>query len=323
KIHLLVQIYLIYFSEDKFWGRDFNKQWLQPLLEGNLSVNKNLWRYMVKKAQQYVLVSLCFIFLALAGCSKETEEMAKMEPETEEVFVDWEERDKFVKGEKVLFGVYPDPGLTAGRPYGYMFSFTESFESFNGKELAIYAHHKETGERIAAVKPEIISESSTGYPSLERFTVSFEIPYKGIWRYEVVLNDQFYGDVVLDIRGWKSSPFFTLGGYTMIGEKDRIGFIHEDTLDARFHPNKGNKYMWHFWGKESEFDGELKVIATHESSWEQITLIAGSPLGGPNNTADIHVPSNMSLPMSGMWKLEAYFGDEYFGNVFVEVYEKQ
>ena len=107
----------------------------------------------------------------------------------------------------------------------------------------------------------------------------------------------------------------------MIGEEGRLGFIYDNTDVTKFYPNQNQKYMWHFWGKEDEFKGELKVIASHEESGEQIVILEGHPLAGPNNGADQHVPSNMSLPSKGIWKLDAYIGDKLFGTIFVKVYE--
>lgn len=123
-------------------------------------------------------------------------------------------------------------------------------------------------------------------------------------------------------QDWNESPLFEAGGYTMIGEEGHVGFIYdnEDGI-SRFQPNKNQKYMWHFWGDEEEFDGDLKVMGTHENGAEQLLVFEGG-LGGANNGADRHAPSNMSLPESGMWKLDAYIGDNLFGTVFVEVHEK-
>ncbi|MEH7246835.1 hypothetical protein V7114_08660 [Neobacillus niacini] len=109
-------------------------------------------------------------------------------------------RDKYAKDGKVLLLVAPDPSLSAGKPYGYLFNFTAPFETFKGKELAIYAYHKETGEKITGFSPETIKEPSTGYSTLERFTVTFAVPKSGLWRYEVVLDGEFYADVVLAVK---------------------------------------------------------------------------------------------------------------------------
>ncbi|KPB03922.1 hypothetical protein [Bacillus sp. CHD6a] len=122
---------------------------------------------------------------------------------------------------------------------------------------------------------------------------------------------------------WKESALFESGGYTMIGEQERIGFIYEDSDSVRFYPNKEQKYMWHLWGEKEELEGKFKVIATHEEDKESITLLDRHTLGGANNGADQHVPSMMSLPESGLWKLDAYVGDNLFGTVFVKVHEKE
>lgn len=123
------------------------------------------------------------------------------------------------------------------------------------------------------------------------------------------------------VHNWNQSPLFKSGNYTMIGEKGRLGFIYDDSEVVRFYPNKTQKYMWHFWGEDQEFNGKLKVVAIHEDDEEQITVVEGG-LGGDNNGADRHAPSNMSLPKNGMWKLDAYIGDELFGSVYVKVHKK-
>ena len=122
---------------------------------------------------------------------------------------------------------------------------------------------------------------------------------------------------------WEESALFESGGYQMIGEKGQIGFIYDDNEVTRFYPNKEQKYMWHLWGDPKELKGEFKVIATHEDNVESITLLDRHTLGGSNNSADQHAPSMMSLPESGMWKLDAYVDDRLHGSVFVKVHEKE
>lgn len=76
-----------------------------------------------------------------------------------------------------------------------------------------------------------------------------------------------------------------------------------------------------FWGEEQELEGEVKITATHENDNEEI-YVTGGGISGANNGADRHMPSNMSLPKSGMWKLDAYIGDRLFGSVYVKVHKK-
>ncbi|MGN1402251.1 MAG: hypothetical protein ACI4XL_12205 [Bacillus sp. (in: firmicutes)] len=100
---------------------------------------------------------------------------------------------------------------------------------------------------------------------------------------------------------WKESPLFTAGGYTMIGEVNKLGFIYDE--DVRFIAGQKNKYMWHFWGVD---DGaNLTVQATHEESGERITMIEDEQLAGKNNGADVHLSSSLGLPKTGMWELNA------------------
>jgi hypothetical protein len=119
----------------------------------------------------------------------------------------------------------------------------------------------------------------------------------------------------------KVSPMFEAGSYTMIGEKGRIGFIFDGSEVTRFKPNREQKYMWHFWGEPEELEGKLKVIGTSANTGEEVTVFEAAGLGGPNNGADAHTPSSMSLPSIGIWELNAYVGGKLFGTVVVECRE--
>lgn len=125
-------------------------------------------------------------------------------------------------------------------------------------------------------------------------------------------------------RDWHESPLFESGDYKMIGEEGRIGFIYDDCEVVRFYPEKENKYMWHFWGSEEELLGDFKVVGTHENSDEEIVVIPERENNSlsPTNGADQHIPSNMKFPESGIWKLDAYIGDELFGNIYIRVHDR-
>ncbi|MCR2805774.1 DUF4871 domain-containing protein [Paenibacillus soyae] len=127
-------------------------------------------------------------------------------------------------------------------------------------------------------------------------------------------------EVVLD-KDWKVSPLFESGSYTMIGEEGRIGFIYDDGEAVRFYPNKEQKYMWHVWGQSEEIQDALTVLATSQETGEKVTVINAISIGGPNNGADGHAPSMMSLPSAGLWRLDAYVGEKLYGHIVVEVHE--
>ncbi|WP_128896070.1 hypothetical protein [Longirhabdus pacifica] len=123
-------------------------------------------------------------------------------------------------------------------------------------------------------------------------------------------------------QNWQESSIFTSEIATMIGEEGRIGVRYDDTEFGRFYANEeAFKRMWHLWGDEDELNEKLKVIGTHESGGDPITLVSGIVIGSPNNGADGHTISSLLFPQSGMWKLDAYTGESLFGTIFVRVHD--
>lgn len=124
-----------------------------------------------------------------------------------------------------------------------------------------------------------------------------------------------------DNTEWQVSPMFKSGAYPVIGQEGKLGFIYDDTEATRFYPNKKQKYMWHFWGKPEELQGPVKIIGISKEREAHVIVFEEEAVGEPNNGADAHNPSMMSLPSSGFWRLEVYIGEKLFGNVIVEVHE--
>ncbi|WP_226579785.1 DUF4871 domain-containing protein [Halobacillus litoralis] len=114
----------------------------------------------------------------------------------------------------------------------------------------------------------------------------------------------------------KETETFESGSYTMLGQKGKIGFIK-----ASFSAQEEQKYMWHFWGDDEELKGSFRVEGKQEETGRTITVVEADGLGGPNNGADAHIPSIMSLPDSGKWHLDAYVGDQLFGTITINVSE--
>ncbi|MFD1953003.1 hypothetical protein ACFSL6_02130 [Paenibacillus thailandensis] len=108
----------------------------------------------------------------------------------------------------------------------------------------------------------------------------------------------------------------------MIGEEGKLGFIYDDTEAVKFYSGQSQKYMWHFWGEAEQLQGyPLQVIGTKKETGEQITVFKASALGGAINGADAHHPSVMALPSAGLWRLDAYIGEKFYGSVVVEIHE--
>ncbi|KGA95619.1 hypothetical protein AJ85_06955 [Alkalihalobacillus alcalophilus ATCC 27647 = CGMCC 1.3604] len=126
-------------------------------------------------------------------------------------------------------------------------------------------------------------------------------------------NDETIEEKTKDIE---VSSIFNSGSYSMIGEEKKIGFIY-DEYSTPFIAGEENKYMWHFWGENLEMK-PLKVIGTNTETNQEVVVIEEGFLAGPNNEADAHMPSLMSLPTKGIWTLDAYIGEELFGTIVVK-----
>ncbi|AZB42717.1 hypothetical protein CEF21_10665 [Bacillus sp. FJAT-42376] len=131
-------------------------------------------------------------------------------------------------------------------------------------------------------------------------------------------------------KSWRlSSQFQTSSGQTMTGEQNKIGL-----LGPEFEAGKVNKWMWHFWGKESMLTNDvLKIKAVHKTSGKEervLVMNGGTPQQSqvwsvgklsfsPLNGADASLPSNLLLPSKGVWKLTASVGSRQLGHIVVDV----
>lgn len=64
----------------------------------------------------------------------------------------------------------------------------------------MYAYHLRTGKRVKALTLNEITEPSPGYSSLNRFITHFELPMEGIWKIEVIMDGEGYGDVIISVK---------------------------------------------------------------------------------------------------------------------------
>ncbi|MCR2808040.1 hypothetical protein [Paenibacillus soyae] len=234
----------------------------------------------------------------------------------------WHEGTAFNEQGELLFTIYPDPNVTAGVTFGYLFSFEASFHAFEGKRLEIQAEHRRTGVR-EELSSELITTPSSGYDSLQRYTAQFALPIGGEWIITVLLDDVPYGNSLLTLEDpmpWSPSPVFSSDSSSMRGEEGKIGII-----DVDFRAGQAQKVMWHFWGGVDSLDGPFQVKAVKEHSEAMIEVFSSAPfssanaLAGALNGADRHTVSSIELPEAGKWRLLPYVGGRLLDPVVVEV----
>lgn len=223
---------------------------------------------------------------------------------------------EYVENGKLVLSISPDPELTAGKPFGYLFHFTAPFEQFRRKQLSIDAVHIQTGQRVTAVAPVEITDPSPGYQGLERYTPRFALPISGHWRFTVRVDDQDYASVeaLVSEPSWEVSPMFHSGSYEMHGIEKKVGFI-----DAGFIAGKPNKYMWHFWGATKDLDGKFVVKAVKQGDDKLIDVFSSPSLGSSINGADRNAVSMMTLPEKGRWRLLPFVNDRLVESIVVDV----
>jgi len=238
------------------------------------------------------------------------------------------DRTEYYEDGKLKLAIYPDPELSAGRTSGYIFHFTAPYDEFKDRRLLIQAEYVEakkvggTGEMKeikthVTIADEIITEPSSGYTGLERYTALAAVPLPGKWRYIVELDGNFYGDAELTVgeSSWSTSPLFKSGSYMLRGIEGKIGFI-----DAGFTAGASQKYMWHLWEDSNMYlYEEFMVKAVKEGDNTIINIFSSDLLGGALNGADRTIVSMMSLPEKGKWRLLPYVGDRLLGSIVVEV----
>ncbi|MWC26698.1 DUF4871 domain-containing protein [Paenibacillus sp. MMS18-CY102] len=122
---------------------------------------------------------------------------------------------------------------------------------------------------------------------------------------------------------------FKNGNVILYGIPNKMALLNSD-----FKANQANKHMWHIWTdlkpeEIKKFRVEAVNLSTNvksfvlgktkeDNSVELVSEYIGSS-GGPNNGADIHIPSIMMFPEAGKWRLEVYLNNTFFDSMSVNV----
>lgn len=228
---------------------------------------------------------------------------------------DWKIRQEYRKDGKSLFSVFPGGDRIAGKNDRVLWIFERPLEEWKGSELSVKAVHRDTGEERLVVPSMNVNESVRGTEAQTGIATRFGLPYAGLWRLEVTVNDQYYGDAVIELEehAWTVSDEFNYESYMLRGIEGRLGI-----LVPGFIAGKGNKTMWYMWGSKEELNGSPKVIAISQGTGRIETIIEALPEVYGDA---VKMPSMVMLPEPGLWRLTVLLGDQVFDSIVVEVKE--
>ncbi|MBM7583594.1 hypothetical protein JOC86_000131 [Bacillus pakistanensis] len=109
------------------------------------------------------------------------------------------------------------------------------------------------------------------------------------------------------------------------GDRDIIGNENKSGVIGVNMPSlEVQKWMWHLWGVEDLENKKLTVVGFHKETETVHQILIDSwtkGLGGPNNGADAHMPSNVKIPESGEWAILLYTDDTLFDILVYEIIE--
>ncbi|WP_235439776.1 DUF4871 domain-containing protein [Paenibacillus sp. DMB20] len=230
--------------------------------------------------------------------------------------VDWMPRLEFrAEDGAPKLQMVPGGDYAAGAPAGSWWNLYAPVNELLGQTIRIRAIHQGTGMEIEELPPTKITKEM-GYDDFTRVTSRLALPLAGLWRFDVTIGGASFGHVVADVPDgpWEPSPDFRSSSYTMTGVQDRLGFINPG-----FRANRPNKYMWHFWGRDEELNGEFVITAVKKDTAEIISVFEASLHPGKLNGSDASHPTSMTLPSSGLWRLMVSINGRLFGSVIVKV----
>jgi len=243
----------------------------------------------------------------------------------------WRPHSQFKIDGVVQWEVFPGGDLVAGKPAGAGWMIRKPLSELTGHKATIVATHRQTGltlkelpettiDKTNAQEFGTLTPSEPGAVDQTRLVTNLALPLGGQWKFELSLDGEPQGDVVLNVPeaddSWQPSGSFVSGSYEMTGVKDKLAFIHPG-----FVAGKGNKYMWHFWGTDEEISGDFQVFGVKRGSSELVKVFEGRVHPSAHNGADASIPSSMMLPSAGTWKLVVTINERWFGTVVVEVWE--
>lgn len=240
----------------------------------------------------------------------------------------WKARSAAWEGAVKLFEAFPGGDFASGQRNGAWWNLYFPYEQVKGSTLRVDGVHKVSGLEIREIPETTLDDPRLAYDHFTRISSEFDLPMGGLWKFEMYLDDRKLGDVVFDVPegSWEPSGQFQYETYQLRGSAGKIGVLNTELLRVSL----PNKYMWFFWGRTDEetrrlFGKSVTITGTKKGEKDAVLVFQGSTgipnTDIPNNDNVARVPTSMSLPSAGMWRLDATVDGKYFGSVFLEVRE--
>ncbi|MBO2943646.1 hypothetical protein JJQ72_06595 [Paenibacillus sp. F411] len=122
-----------------------------------------------------------------------------------------------------------------------------------------------------------------------------------------------YKEEQISKAGWVPSPTYEYNAQTMRGTSKM------SIIDKSFITDKRQFYVFHLWGNEEQLGGNknFKLVASNQETTDEIIIeenvaLALDVTGDNLQTvpADRYVLTSISLPKHGLWRFDAFIGNE-------------
>ncbi|MGV2685788.1 DUF4871 domain-containing protein, partial [Clostridium perfringens] len=128
----------------------------------------------------------------------------------------WTPRSVYTEEGVDKLQAFPGGDYAAGSPAGAWWNLLPPVQELEGKTIHITAVHRDTGTTLEELAETEIT-SDMAYDNFTRVSSRFGIPLAGVWRFDVMVDQEKYGDIVIDVpdSSWEPSPSFRSGNYAM------------------------------------------------------------------------------------------------------------
>ncbi|QTN01272.1 DUF4871 domain-containing protein [Sediminibacillus dalangtanensis] len=108
------------------------------------------------------------------------------------------------------------------------------------------------------------------------------------------------------------------GSYEIVGNKDTVGFTGPFPIIAK----DSQKYFWFYFGKENIYNKPVEVKAIKKGTKKPVNILSGPSTffeDAAVSPDSVNMPSTLTFPSAGIWKILMYMDGELYEKIVVEV----